>query len=361
MSSVPSLIDPLASVVVGAGYGTLLPDGREVACHTLGDPSGVVLRVSELGATVLQLHMTDARGHRRNVVLGHATVREYLASTAYFGSTVGRYANRIAGGRFALDGREVAIPANAGRNALHGGPEGFDHRLWTTTNIDGSSVTMELDSPDGDQGFPGAVHVAVTYEVAGGEVHIRYAATTDRPTVVNLTNHSYFNLEGEDAGSVDGHLLSVEADHFTPVGADLIPTGEQAPVEGTPFDWREPAPVGPRIRQPHDQIVRARGVDHNFVVRGAGFRRAATLAAPATGLLLTVLSDQPGIQVYTGNFLDGSVVGTTGHLYRQGAGIALETQHFPDSPNQPSFPSVVLRPGEELRSTTLWRFEQIPL
>lgn len=359
MSSPPSLTDPDACVV-SRDHTSRLPDGREVACYTLGDPAGVMLRVIELGATVHQLHVTDSHGHRRNVVLGHATIEEYPASTAYFGSTVGRYANRIAGGRFALDGRDVAIPVNDSGNALHGGPDGFDRRLWTTTNIGASSVTMELDSPDGDQGFPGAVHVAVTYEVAGSEVRIRYAATTDRPTVVNLTNHSYFNLEGEDAGSVDGHLLSLDADHFTPAGADLIPTGEQASVEGTPFDWREPAPVGPRIRQPHEQILRARGVDHNFVVRGTGLRRAATLAAPATGLLLTVLSDQPGIQVYTGNFLDGSVVGTSGHLYRQGAGIALETQHFPDSPNQPSFPSAVLQPGEELRSTTVWGFSQIP-
>jgi len=344
-----------------AAYGTRLPDGRQVACHTLGDPSGVELQVSELGATVHQLNVTDARGHRHNVVLGHATLAEYLTSTHYFGATVGRYANRIAGGAFTLDGRQITIAVNEGGNALHGGLDGFNRRVWTTTNLGASSVTMELDSPHSDQGFPGALHVAVTFEVADCEVRIRYGATTDRPTVVSLTNHSYFNLDGEGAGSVDAHLLSVESDHFTPVGAGFIPTGALAPVEGTPFDWREPAPVGIGIRRQHDQIRCARGLDHNFVVRGTGLRQAATLASPANGLRLTVLTDQPGIQVYTGNSLDGSVVGTSGQLYRQGDGIALETQHFPDSPNHPAFPSTVLRPGKELRSTTVWRFAQMPL
>lgn len=338
-----------------------LPDGRPVRCHvlrSLGSP-GIRLDVLELGATVHRLHVAGTDGRERNVVLGHPSVGGYLSSPGYLGAVIGRFANRIAAGRFHLDGRTFVVPPNEGSHALHGGPDGFDRRLWTAAVTGDSRVTMTLVSPDGDQGFPGELTASVTYEVDNGQVGIHYTATATRATVLNLTNHAYFNLDGEGEGTVDGHLLSVEADDYTPVEPDLIPTGEIAPVRGTPFDWRIPHPVGAARRDSHEQLRRAGGIDHNFVVRGSGLREHASVASTAAGTTLTVLSDQPGIQVYAGNQLDGSIVGTSGRHYGQGAGIALETQHFPDSPNQPTFPTTVLRPGEEFRSSTVWRFDPV--
>lgn len=336
-----------------------LPDHREVACYLLSAPragGGIRLEVLELGATVHRLWVPGPDGRSRNVVLGHPTLEGYLSSPGYLGAVVGRFANRIAGGRFPLGGRSVVVARNEGPNTLHGGPEGFDRRLWSVLAATGSSLTLSLVSPDGDQGFPGRLEASVTYEVGAGEVRLRYAATTTAPTVVNLTNHAYVNLDGEGSGSVDGHLLSVQADAYTPVGPDLIPTGEHAAVDGTPFDWRTPALVGPRLAADDEQLRRAGGLDHNFVIRGAGLREHASALSPASGIHLTVLSDQPGVQVYTGNQLDGSIVGTSGRRYGRRAGLALETQHFPDSPNQPSFPSTTLLPGEVLQTTTVWRF-----
>ncbi len=331
-----------------------LPDGTPVhACRLTAD--GIAMDVLDYGATVQRLEVPDRAGISRNVVLGHADLPAYLSSWGYFGCTVGRYANRIGRARFTLDGTRHELSSNEGANLLHGGQDGFDKRVWTISDLSENAVALDLVSPDGDQGFPGELAVTVTYTVTPGEVRIDYSATTNAPTVVNLTNHSYFNLEGEDAWSVEHHLLTIEADEYTPTTEDYLPTG-LAPVDGTAFDWREPLLVGGRLRVADDQLVLCGGLDHNMVIRGEGLRRHATLTAPATGITLAVDSDQPGNQVYTGNYLAGRMVGTSGRPYRQSAGIALETQHFPDSPNHPAFPSTVLQPGERFASTTLWRF-----
>jgi len=337
-----------------------LPDGRPVHRHVL-TAGGVELHLLEYGARVHQLHVAGRDGVRRNVVLGHADLADHLESTTYFGATIGRYANRIAGGRFVLGGREVTLPANDRGNNLHGGPDGFDRQLWHTESVSAGHCLLTHESPAGHQGFPGTVRASVRYEVTDGEVRIEHRATTDEPTVVGMTNHSYFNLDGEQgAPSIDRHLLEVAADRYTPTDPGSIPVGSHAPVEGTPFDWRRLRPIGPQIRRDHEQLVSTRGVDHNLVVRGDGLRDVARLVSPETGLALVIAADQPGLQVYTGNFLDGSARGTGGSHYRQGAGIALEPQAFPDSPNHPEYPSTELRPGEEYLSRIVWRFTPWP-
>lgn len=331
------------------------PDGVAVHRHAIGSDR-LELEILDLGAALHTLHVTCPDGVRRNVVLGHPTLEGRLASRAYIGSTVGRYANRIAGGRFTLDGTEYRLAANEGANSLHGGPDGFDRRLWTVLEHTPSRIVFELESPDGDQGFPGRVTVTAAYTVNDDTVALEYTAHTDAPTIVSLTNHAYFNLDGEDAGSIDGHTLTLASQSYTPAGPGLIPTGETADVAGTPFDLRDGHVIGGLVRMPHPDIVAAHGIDHNFRVPGDGFQKAATLRAPQSGLTLTVLTDCPGVQVYTGNMLDGTIAGTSGTLYRQGAGICLETQHYPDAPNHPRFPSPVLRPGEIMRSATHWQF-----
>jgi aldose 1-epimerase len=320
----------------------------------LGSPDGLRLEVLTRGATVHRLLVPTSAG-ARNVVLGHSSIEEYAASTAYFGATVGRYANRIADGRFTLEGREYTLGRNENGNTLHGGPEGFDSRPWTVKSLTADTATLTLHSPDGDQGFPGALDVTVTYTVSADEVAIDLVATTDRPTVVSLTNHTYFNLAGEGTGSVDDHLLQVHADHYTPTDQRQIPTGELTAVDGTPLDLREPTRIGDAVRLDHPQLRQARGIDHNFAVSGSGLRELATVRA--AGLRLAVSSDAPGVQAYTGNFLDGTAAGTSGSLYRQGDGLALEPQAFPDSPNQPTFASVVLSPGETYQRKILWRLD----
>jgi len=334
-------------------FGTA-PGGVPVHGYTIG--LGLVeLEVLDLGAALHRLTVTCPDGIRRNVVLGYHTVEERLASKAYIGSTVGRFANRLAGGRFTLDGAEYRLATNEGSNTLHGGPDGFDRRLWPVVEHTPSRVVFELDSPDGDQGFPGRAAVTATYTVLDDTVGLEYTARTDAPTIVSLTNHAYFNLNGEQAGTIDGHTLSLPSQFYTPTGPDLIPTGEIADVTGTPFDLREGPLLGNVIRRAHPDIVAANGIDHNFVVPGEGMRQAATLHSRQSGLTLTVVTDRPGIQVYTGNMLNGTIAGTSGTLYRQGAGICLETQHYPDAPNHPQFPSPVLRPGEVMRSATYWQ------
>ena len=315
--------------------------------------------VLEVGATIQRLHVRDGGGIRRNVVLGHATLDDYRASVAYFGSIIGRYANRIAGARLRLDGHEFPLAANERGSTLHGGPQGFHLRTWTLVDRADDRITLELVSPDGDGGFPGELTVQVTYAVSPGQVRIDLTAHTDAPTVVNLTNHTYVNLEGEDSLTVDRHLLQVAADRYLPTGVGGIPTGALTAVDGTPFDLREPALVGERRRAEHPQMLAAAGLDHTFVIPGSGLREHARLVAPRTGLALTIHSDQPGVQVYTGNHLRPHPLGTSGRPYGPAAGIALETQHFPDSPNHPHFPSTVLRPGETFASTTTWEFEAL--
>lgn len=333
-----------------------LPDGEEVRLLTIGEEPGAVVEVLTLGATVHRLVVTGGDGVRNNVVLGHADVAERLASRDYVGGTIGRYANRIAAGRFELDGRTVVVRSHDRGNSLHGGPDGFDRRAWDVLEHCRDEVLLSLVSPDGDQGFPGTVTAQVRYRVTGDTVEATMDATTDAPTVVNMTNHAYFNLGGEGSGTVDDHVLTLPAERFTPVDATGIPRGGHLPVAGTPFDFRTGDLIGPALRSEHTQVVDARGIDHNFVISGEGMRLAAVLESPRTRTRLELRADQPGLQVYTGNFLERTRRSTSGGRYRQGDGIALEPQLFPDSPNHPEWPSAWLRPGSTYRSTIQWRF-----
>ncbi len=345
-------------MVTPARFGEL-PDGRPVTAYPLVGDDGTQLTVLDLGATVQRLRaFADGPGGAGgvDVVLGFPDLAGYLADPApYFGAVVGRYANRLAGSSFVLDGQTHHVTSNEGATCLHGGPGGFHRQLWEVTAYADAAITLELVSPDGDQGFPGRLVATATYTVGPGLVTIDLAATTDAPTVVNLTNHAYFNLAGEGIGSVDGHLLTVDADAYLPIDDESIPVGHAADVQGTPFDLTLPVLVGDRARDPHEQIGAVGGIDHAFQLRGEGLRRAARLEDPASGRVLEVHTDQPALQVYTGNSLDGSIVGRGGSRYRQGDGIALETQRHPDAPNQPWLPSAVLRPGETYRSVTQWR------
>jgi aldose 1-epimerase len=348
-------------VTTGDVFG-VLPDGREVARYRLGRTEGLRMSVLDLGCVVQELWVPDGAGQRVNVVLGAAEVDGYLQSAGdYFGAVVGRFANRIAHAEIVVDGTPYPLPANNGPHTLHGGPDGFHARLWQVEHADDTTIALSLVSPDGDQGFPGELRTRVVYEVSDEEVRIEYRAETDAPTVVNLTQHAHFNLSGEGSGSVEDHVLAVRASRYTPVGADLIPTGELAEVTGTPLDLREGRRIGEHLRSGAEQMRRGRGYDHNFVFDSAADSDdpAVVLSDPASGRVLEVRTDQPGVQVYTCNFLDGTHVGTSGRAYRQGDGVALETQHFPDSAHHEGeleWPRVLLRPGEVFSSWTSWRF-----
>ena len=352
-----------AARIIRTPFGQLA-DGTGIDAFRLTNARGFAVRLLTYGATIQAIEAPDRHGHFADLVMGYAGLEDYVEKPQYFGTIVGRYGNRIAGGRFTLDGTAYRLAVNNGPNALHGGLKGFDKAVWTVLEAsDGAEAVLRLAyvSADGEEGYPGRLAATVTYRVgAENALTIDYRATTDRPTVLNLTNHAYFNLGGEGAGDVLGHVAQIEADGFTPVDEHLIPTGEIRPVADTPFDFRTPKRIGAEIRDARDpQILFGRGYDHNFVLndRQPG---VATLAArvtdPASGRVLDVLTDQPGVQFYTGNFLIGTRAGKSGRLYRQGDGFCLETQHFPDSPNQPHFPSTVLRPGETFRSTTIFRF-----
>jgi aldose 1-epimerase len=333
-----------------------LPDGRAVEAVTLVNAQGMRAKVIAFGATLQSVIVPDRDGRLADVALGHGTLAEYAAHTAYFGSSVGRVANRIAGGRFTLDGTQYRVPCNNGPNALHGGPGGFDKALWQiaeTGDAPRPFVRLTHTSPDGDQGFPGSLQVSAEYALGDdGALAITYRAITDRPTVINMTNHAYWNLAGEGApGGAMDHVLAIPAEHFLPTDATAIPTGEFAPVDGTPFDFRTPRVIGERVRDTaHEQIRIGHGYDHNWVIarsRSPQPRLLARLAHPASGRVLGVLSTEPGVQFYSGNFLDGSAVGKVGQAYRMGDGVALEPQMFPDTPNQPQFGSLRLDPGAE--------------
>ncbi|MDT0320567.1 aldose epimerase family protein [Streptomyces millisiae] len=336
-----------------------LPDGTRVDRWTLAR-GGTRLAVLSYGGIVQRLETPDRHGRTANVSLGFATLEPYLTATTYFGALIGRYGNRIAGGRFTLDGTTHQLPLNDGPNSLHGGNAGFDKRVWEITPAGPAALTLHRVSPDGEMGYPGTLDVTVTYTLTDdGDFRIDYAATTDAPTVVNLTNHTYFNLAGEGTGSILDHRLEIAAARYTPVDATLIPTGELASVSGTPFDFRRGKPVGQDIRRGHPQLGHGKGFDHNLVLDKGVTRRpghAATLHHPASGRTMTLATTEPGVQFYSGNFLDGALVGTTGNAYRQSDGLCLETQHYPDSPNQPHFPSTVLRPGQTYRSSTVHAF-----
>ncbi|WP_233496174.1 aldose epimerase family protein [Geodermatophilus sp. TF02-6] len=350
-------------------FGTT-PEGTSVERWTLANGE-MTVRVLTYGGVIQTLEVPDADGEVGNVVLGFPDLAGYVSDDdPYFGALIGRYGNRIAGGRFTLDGTTYQLPLNDGPNTLHGGPQGFDDQVWQATPVgddDVAALRLELVSPDGDQGFPGTLTTTVTYSLdADSRLSIHYAATTDAPTVVNLTNHTYWNLAGEGSGDVYDQTLQIHAGAYTPVDETLIPTGEIAPVAGTPFDFREPTAVGARIREDDQQLLYGQGYDHNWVLDrtddGAregsdsedALEEAAVVHDPGSGRTLTISTTEPGLQFYSGNFLDGTLVGTGGHVYRQSDAVVLETQHFPDSPNHPDFPSTVLRPGEVYDSTTVF-------
>lgn len=339
------------------------PGGTPVDLYTLASAGGAVARIATYGGIVVSLEVPDREGRAGDVVLGFDSLDGYLANgRVYLGCIVGRFANRIRGGRFALDGREHLLARNDGENHLHGGARGFDKVVWRASPREtaiGPGVELSYRSPDGEEGYPGCLDVTVLYALTDeNALQIDYAATTDRPTIVNLTHHGYFNLDGAGAGDVLGHLLAIDADRFTPVVEGLVPTGELRAVRGTPMDFTRPTAIGARIGSEDGQLALAGGYDHNFVLnrRGGGPSHAARVASPASGRVLEVLTTEPGLQLYTGNFLDGTVAGKGGRVYGHRSAVCLEAQHFPDSPNQPGFPSTVLRPGETYRATTLYRF-----
>ena len=343
-----------------------LADGTTVPAIILRNRHGMAARLIGWGATLQSLHVPDRAGTLGDVVLGYATLAEYGAHPQFFGSTIGRYANRIANGHFLLDGAVYEVPASDGPHALHGGTHGFDVRVWDVAGMsaDGmpASVTFRRTSPDGEEGFPGALTVEATYSLDNDNVlTLDYHAVTTRPTVVNLTNHSYFNLGGEAPGRTAlDHVVQIHADNMTPVDATLIPTGEIRTLDGSALDFRMPTTIQSRVRDGQDaQIVRGRGYDHNYVLRGGvtqSPKPAVRIEDPVSGRILEIETTEPGLQLYSGNFLDGTRTGKSGVLYRQGDGLCFETQHFPDSPNQPGFPTTRLDPGQTFRSRTVWRF-----
>ena len=342
-----------------------LADGTVVHRHLLANDHGMAVRILTYGGIVQTIEVPDRHGRQANVALGFTGLDAYVEDNRpYFGALIGRYANRIARGTFTLDGRTYLLPVNNPPNSLHGGTEGFDKRVWAATELaDADAVGLELayTIPDGEMGYPGTLAVRVRYWLTRqNELRIEYRATTDAPTVVNLTNHSYFNLSGEAAGPIDGHELQLNADRYTPIDATLIPIGELAPVAGTPFDFTSPRPIGERVEDRHEQLAFGLGYDHNFVLNRPADGQALSLAArvldPASGRGLELLTSEPGVQFYSGNQLDGTLTGSGGAAYRRRAGFALETQHFPDAPNQPGFPSTVLRPGQVYQTATVYRF-----
>ena len=333
-------------------------DGQPVRLYTLSK-GAVTATITNYGGRVVSLVVPDKQGNPVDVVLGYQDLAHYRqAGEAYFGATIGRYGNRIANGRFTLDGETYALEVNDGANTLHGGKNGFSAKVWEVEQATADSLVLHYVGRDGEAGFPGCLETTVVYRLtANNELAIRYRATTDKTTVVNLTNHTYFNLNGAGDPSILDQVLTLHADRFTPVDSALIPTGQLADVTGTPFDFRQPTPIGERIDAPHEQLEYAGGYDHNFVLRQAeGLSLAASVESPKTGIVMDVLTEEPGIQFYSGNFLDNVQGGKGGHTYPHRSGFCLETQHFPDSPNQPEFPTTVLQPGKVYQTETVYRF-----
>ena len=333
-------------------------EGTLVRIYTLTNQHGVEARITNYGGIIVSLKAPDRKGAMADVVLGFDSLDGYLNSPSpYFGALIGRYGNRIGHARFTLDGVEHKLAANNGENSLHGGKRGFNMAVWTPRELPDGGLELTYLSKDGEEGYPGNLKTTVTYHLTdANELRIEYAATTDKDTVLNLTNHAYFNLKGAGEGDILAHTITLNADRFTPVDAGLIPTGELRPVSDTPFDFRKPVAIGARIDQNDEQLKLGKGYDHNFVVNGSGMRLAVRVEEPSTGRVMEVRTDQPGVQFYTGNFLDGSIKGKGGKTYGFRTGFCLETQHFPDSPNKPKFPSTVLKPGQTFRSTTVYQF-----
>lgn len=334
-----------------------LADGREASLFTLQNSHGMVVAVSDYGGTLVQLIVPDRHGQMGDVLLGHDSVGEYEAYGVFMGCLVGRYANRIANGQFELDGVVYKLATNNAPNHLHGGPGGFHSKIWHVDAVSDSAITLSVTSPDGEEGFPGNISAQVTYSVTDGNgLKIEYSATTDRSTVFNMTNHAYFNLA--ETGTVDNHKITIFADHMTPVNETSIPLGHLMPVDGTPLDLRRPTVIGSQRMADHEQINIGRGFDHNFAINNGGegkLVKAAEVSEPLTGRVLEVLTTEPGIQFYTGNFLK-SQMGKRGEVYHPYTGFCLEAQKFPDSPNQPQFPTATLRPGETYSQTTVYQF-----
>lgn len=335
-------------------------DGRSVEAYLLSNRNGMRAEVMTYGATLLSLTALDRKRELDDVVLGYHDLEDYVRDMAYLGCIVGRYANRIACGRFDLDGRTYQLSLNDGPNHLHGGKLGFGKRMWEVEDVAGETkLSLNYVSPDGEEGYPGTLTATVTYSLTDDNVlAITYSAVTDRATIVNLTNHSYFNLSGKRDTDILKHILTINADRFTPIDLTLIPTGELRNVAGTPMDFRTPTRIGQRIDDDDEQIRFGLGYDHNFVINGepGSLCFAARLAEPISGRIMEVWTTEPGLQFYTGNFLDGLRVGKNGIRYRRRHALCVETQHFPDSPNHPHFPSTVLRPGERYLSVTELRF-----
>jgi aldose 1-epimerase len=342
--------------VARAPFGKM-PDGTAVDVYTLTNANGVEIKAITYGGIITSLRVPDRAGRLGDVVLGFETLDAYLGDHPFFGGIIGRYGNRIAKGRFALDGRTHTLATNNGPNHLHGGNRGFDKVPWTAEPVGQNGVAFSRTSPDGEEGYPGNLKVRVTYTLTdSNELAVDYLATTDKATPVNLTQHSYFNLAG--GGDILGHTLLINADRYTPVDSTLIPTGQLAPVQGTPFDFRKPTPIGARIGDAHEQLANGKGYDHNWVLtrRGDGLQLAARLTDPRSGRTMQITTTEPGLQFYSGNFLDGTLKGKGGVVYAHRSGLCLETQHYPGSPNQPAFPSTILRPGQEYRSRTVFAF-----
>lgn len=367
---IPSFIIVLMVIVAGnsqskpeitkAPFGT--SDGKSIDIYSIRNSKAVEVRITTYGGTVVSLKVPDKSGNLDDVVLGYDSLGEYQSAKGYLGALIGRYGNRIGKGTFSLDRKEYKLAVNNGANHLHGGLKGFDKVVWTANpsmQADGPHLELTYLSRDGEEGYPGNLNVKVEYILTNSnELKIVYSATTDKPTIVNLTNHSYFNLAGAGKGSILDHQLALNADRFTPTDNGSIPTGELRTVKGTPFDFTKSTAIGARIDQDNEQLKFGNGYDHNFVLvkNGDELSLGATVYEPTTGRLMEVFTTEPGVQFYTGNFLDGSTKGKGGRTYPRRSGFCLETQHFPDSPNKPKFPSVVLRPGETYSQTTIYKF-----
>jgi aldose 1-epimerase len=338
------------------------PEGNPVTVYTMTNSHGLEVRIMNFGAIVLSLRTPDRKGKLDDVVLGFDSLEPYFTNDPHFGSIIGRYANRVANGKFTLNGATYSLPKNNGPNTLHGGVKGFDKALWQAEPSEtpkSVALVLRYTSKDGEEGFPGNLKTRVTYTLADSdEFTIDYEATTDKATPVNLTSHAYFNLAGQGTGDVLAHELFINADRFTPVDKNLIPTGELRPVKGTPLDFTKSTLIGARINSDYEQMVLANGYDHNFVInrKEPGMALAARVHEPSTGRVLEIYTTEPGVQFYSANFLDGSITGKQGRVYKRHYAFCLETEHFPDSPNHPSFPSTILRPGQTYHSRTTYKF-----